>query len=267
MEEWLVSGEAQHVVIIIGAVILVGLGYQLFIFCYDHSLLGGKNDPTGTLLRHGGGMGIILIGIGGLVFVSLVFSGRSSSSPIAGPDSAGDLLRSSYKNEIPPAPEWPPQDRFAAIGELMEGKENVEVGLFPDMVKGEPLLDDNDEIDLMIGVNLFREGKYAEAQAAFQAVADHGSSSYRSRAWFHSGECMLAMGEPDRAILHYQEALGLGGDKEWLARAMYQQAEAFSMLGNSTIASHLRSRLVRLYPTTVEGRVASLELHQVAFKE
>jgi tol-pal system protein YbgF len=108
--------------------------------------------------------------------------------------------------------------------------------------------------------NLYKKGNYAEAYAAFEAVATNPSSSSRVDARFMMGESLYQQKEYDKAIMQFQKIISQSPDNTNAPGAMLKQGMAFEKLADKGTAKVIYKKLVKAYPASPQAAEAQEKL-------
>ncbi len=116
----------------------------------------------------------------------------------------------------------------------------------------------SDAVKLGLAKADLSEGRYAEAEAAFRALAQGSSSVTGAEAQYQLGRAQQLAGRCQDAVTSFAAVRVLFGAYEsFVARAMLQQSTCYDQLGNRVESRRILQQLVDDYPNTDAGREAA----------
>lgn len=107
----------------------------------------------------------------------------------------------------------------------------------------------------------YRGGDYRQAMGDFEAFLASGPQpDYLDNALYWIGECHFGLGQYDDAVSYFQRVFAEQPDGNKVPDAMLKMSLAFDRLGRGAEATRLLEDLLRQYPATNAGRLASQKL-------
>jgi tol-pal system protein YbgF len=108
--------------------------------------------------------------------------------------------------------------------------------------------------------NLYKRGKFKQAQQLFGQVASNTSSPNNVDARFMMGECLFNQKEYDKAIMQYQNIISQHSNHPKTPEAMLQQGIAFEKLADKETAKVIYKKLLKKYSSSPEAKIAQKKL-------
>ena len=115
-----------------------------------------------------------------------------------------------------------------------------------------------------LNLSLYREEKFEEAISGFKNfLSKYPKSDFSDNAQFWIGECYMALGQFEQAILAYQDVMKKYGKGNKVPGSMLRQAIAFYEIKDKTSAKLLLNKLIKQYPKSKEADIAKKKLETI----
>ena len=115
-----------------------------------------------------------------------------------------------------------------------------------------------------LNLSLYREEKFDEAISGFKNfLSKYPKSDLADNAQFWIGECYMALGQFEQAILAYQDVMKKYGKGNKVPGSMLRQAIAFYEIKDKTSAKLLLNKLIKQYPKSKEADIAKKKLETI----
>ena len=115
-----------------------------------------------------------------------------------------------------------------------------------------------------LNLSLYREEKFDEAISGFKNfLSKYPKSDFSDNAQFWIGECYMALGQFEQAILAYQDVMKKYGKGNKVPGSMLRQAIAFYEIKDKTSAKLLLNKLIKQYPKSKEADIAKKKLETI----